>query len=129
MPRTKRHKGGQPGNRNARTHGYYSQTMLPEDPSHIFSASRLPGLDAEIALLRCRLRFLHQHDSLKSGPFLRTAAQLRLALLARKKLSSRRPPGSPGSVSTPPPPPGPVFPNENPPCRENSKGPSGNLDA
>ncbi len=129
MPRTKRNKGGQPGNRNARTHGYYSKTTLPEDSPHIFLASRLPGLDAEIALLRCRLRFLYHNDSLKSEPFLRTTAQLRLALLARKKLSSRRPPASHGSVTPLPPSPAPVFPTENPPCRENSKGPSGNLDA
>lgn len=90
MPRIKRQRGGQPGNRNARKHGYYSRVVLPAELSGLSLASRLPGLEAEIALLRCRLRTISGSSTPGSASFLRTLTQLRLALHARKRVSSRQ---------------------------------------
>ena len=51
----KRRKGGQPGNQNARTHGFYSKVLSPEDRKVLEEAAGLHGLDQEIALLRMKI--------------------------------------------------------------------------
>jgi hypothetical protein len=86
MSRIKRKRGGQPGNQNARTHGYYSRTMLPAELADLPRSSRVPGLDAEIALLRCRLKSVSHCDASNSEPLLRIITQLRLALQVRHRL-------------------------------------------
>lgn len=47
--------GGQPGNQNARTHGFYSRAMTPEDRELFEAAAAMHGLDYEIALLRMKV--------------------------------------------------------------------------
>jgi hypothetical protein len=90
MPRIKRQRGGQPGNRNARKHGYYSRVVISAELAGFSLASRLTGLEAEIALLRCRLRTISGSNALGSDSFLRTFTQLRLALQARKRVLSHQ---------------------------------------
>ena len=50
-----RKRGGQPGNRNARTHGFYSAALTPEEQQSLRKAIDLKGLHPEIALLRVKL--------------------------------------------------------------------------
>jgi hypothetical protein len=80
MPRIKRKPGGQPGNHNARKHGFYSRTLAPEQLANLPPATRTPGLDAEIALLRIKIRSIVQDDPHNLDPLLRTVSTLRLAV-------------------------------------------------
>ncbi len=62
LPEIKRCRGGQPGNQNARKHGYYSSVLTREDRAKLKEASDIVGLDDEIALLRARLKSVIEHD-------------------------------------------------------------------
>jgi hypothetical protein len=59
---TKKHSGGQPGNQNARKHGFYSGSFIGVDKTVLSQASRITGLDDEIALLRARLKVTLRND-------------------------------------------------------------------
>ena len=61
-PDIKRHRGGQPGNQNARKHGYYSSALTSSDKANLTQASQITGLDNEIALLRARLKAVVQRN-------------------------------------------------------------------
>jgi hypothetical protein len=61
-PDIKRHRGGQPGNQNARKHGYYSSALTGSDKANLTQASQITGLDNEIALLRARLKAVVQRN-------------------------------------------------------------------
>ena len=52
---TNRQRGGQPGNQNARTHGFYSKAVPPERQQTLNDADKVEGLDQEIALLRSKI--------------------------------------------------------------------------
>jgi hypothetical protein len=59
---TKRKRGGQPGNQNARKHGFYSTVLTEAEKLEVEDASLVSGLDSEIALLRVKLKELaEQH--------------------------------------------------------------------
>ena len=51
----KRRSGGQPGNANARKHGFYSSFLLPKERRKLKEASRIEGLDNELSILRYKL--------------------------------------------------------------------------
>jgi hypothetical protein len=57
-----RPRGGQPGNQNARKHGFYSSVFTRQDRASLKQASAISGLDEEIALLRARLRSVMKND-------------------------------------------------------------------
>lgn len=50
-----RQRGGQPGNQNARKHGFYAEHMTPRERRLFESASSLGGTAQETVLLRCKL--------------------------------------------------------------------------
>lgn len=50
-----RRRGGQPGNQNARKHGFYSAALLPHEREVYREAAGLRGLNPEIAMLRTKL--------------------------------------------------------------------------
>jgi uncharacterized protein YjcR len=58
----KRKRGGQKGNRNARTHGFYSGTLSPAETSQLWNITNLEGVDPEIALIRVKLQSSLQYD-------------------------------------------------------------------
>ncbi|OGN95608.1 MAG: hypothetical protein A2Z77_05895 [Chloroflexi bacterium RBG_13_51_36] len=60
--RTKRGRGGQIGNRNARKHGFYSGTLSPAETSQLWNITNLEGVDPEIALIRVKLQSSLQYD-------------------------------------------------------------------
>ena len=49
-------RGGQPGNQNARKHGFYSAVFTGQDKINLNQAAEIDGLDEEIALIRARLK-------------------------------------------------------------------------
>jgi hypothetical protein len=59
---TKRKRGGQKGNRNARKHGFYSGALSPAETSQLWNIANLEGVDPEIALIRVKLQSSLQHD-------------------------------------------------------------------
>lgn len=59
---TRRKRGGQQGNRNARKHGFYSGSLSPAETSRMWNITSLEGIDPEIALIRVKLESCLQHD-------------------------------------------------------------------
>ena len=57
-----RPRGGQPGNQNARKHGYYSTVFTGQDKASLNEAADIDGLDEEIALIRARLKSVVKND-------------------------------------------------------------------
>ena len=57
-----RPRGAQPGNQNARKHGFYSAAFTAQDKVNLNQASQIDGLDEEIALIRARLRSVVKND-------------------------------------------------------------------
>jgi hypothetical protein len=58
----KRKRGGQPGNHNARKHGFYFP-ILDEDQKQVFrEAAEVNGLDEEIGIIRLELRSALKKD-------------------------------------------------------------------
>ena len=48
---TKRRRGGQKGNRNARKHGFYSASLSPDQTRQVWDMTTLEGVDPEVALM------------------------------------------------------------------------------
>ena len=59
----KRKRGAQPGNKNARKHGFYSPAISPEEISLVWNAVNLKGSDPAVAVIRVKL-----HSALQCGP-------------------------------------------------------------
>ena len=58
----KRNKGDQPGNRNARKHGFYSKVLTRSEKLELQKAVSVEGLGDEIALLRLKIFQLLERD-------------------------------------------------------------------
>ncbi len=58
-----RQRGGQPGNRNARKHGFYSSALTPEEQRLFAETVDLKGLLSEISLLRVKVHGLAEFPS------------------------------------------------------------------
>lgn len=57
-----RPRGAQPGNQNARKHGYYSSALTGQEKIDFNHAAEIEGLDDEISLIRARLKSVVQRD-------------------------------------------------------------------
>ena len=55
-------RGGQMGNQNARTHGFYSRTLTLEQQETLGAAAELRNLDEEIALMRFKISSIITND-------------------------------------------------------------------
>jgi hypothetical protein len=55
MPRHKRHRGGQPGNRNARKHGFYSTHHTPEEIKRLCEVIKNDDKDPAFSALRLKV--------------------------------------------------------------------------
>ena len=62
MPREKRRMGGQPGNQNARKHGFYAKVLDEAEQFDLELATGVEGIDDEIALLRVKIKSLLERD-------------------------------------------------------------------
>jgi hypothetical protein len=61
-PTSPRREGGQPGNQNARVHGFYSKYAAPDRQAKMNEAALLEGLTAEIVVLRSKIELLEELD-------------------------------------------------------------------
>jgi hypothetical protein len=57
-----RQRGAQPGNQNARIHGFYSKKLLDDQKQDFEQAALVEGVDEEIALLRVKIKSVVEHD-------------------------------------------------------------------
>ena len=55
MPRHKRHRGGQPGNHNARKHGFYSTHRTPEEIKKLVDVIKNDDKDPAFSTLRLKV--------------------------------------------------------------------------
>ena len=56
MQQTKRKRGGQKGNQNARTHGFYSSVLTPDQMSQLWSIVTKENVPPESAIMRLKLQ-------------------------------------------------------------------------
>ena len=77
--------GGQPGNQNARKHGYYSKHFTPEQMDQLEEIDYHKGLDPEIALLRVKLNALLEDPKTSSDLILRTVHALARLVSAQRR--------------------------------------------
>ena len=81
----KRKSGGQPGNQNARKHGFYSKHFTPDQLKHLEDADDLRDLGPEIALLRVKLNALLDDPEVSTELLLRAVNSLaRLMAIQRR---------------------------------------------
>ena len=76
--RSRRTRGGQPGNQNARTHGYYSRTLTHWQRQTLRNAAGLKGTDRETAQLCLKISSVLAVD-----PYNYPVLKLALSSLAR----------------------------------------------
>ena len=62
MKKDKRPRGAQKGNQNARRHGFYSQVLDEAQRLDLEVAEDIQGIDAEIAVLRVKIKALLESD-------------------------------------------------------------------
>ena len=58
---SKRKRGGQHGNQNARKHGFYSSTLSPDEICRFWNIVNQESVDPEMAVLRIKLQSLIQY--------------------------------------------------------------------
>jgi len=58
----RRPQGGQPGNQNARKHGFYSQVLDEAEQMDLQTALDVEGIDMEIAVLRVKIKAVLEND-------------------------------------------------------------------
>jgi hypothetical protein len=75
----KRRRGGQPGNRNAVKHGFYSSYLTPREVRELFKVLDRENIDYEVALLRIKLK-----NALRLDPGNRRLLQEASRLLAKR---------------------------------------------
>ena len=61
LTKTKRNRGGQKGNQNARKHGFYSSTLSPDEICRFWNIVNQESVDPEMAVLRIKLQSLVSH--------------------------------------------------------------------
>src|SRR4030043_2240865 len=87
----KRQRGGQPGNKNARKHGYYSRIFNKAERADYYSAGDVQGIDEEIALMRHVIKTAASFKDEKHLTLLvRAANALNKLVRTRQKIQSGR---------------------------------------
>ena len=79
QPIPRRNRGAQPGNQNARKHGFYSKSLDNTERGEMDDARKMWGLDEEIALLRVRIKTLMKeepHNTRVIGQYVKILASL-----------------------------------------------------
>ncbi len=66
--------GGQAGNQNRRTHGFYARQLTPQETADLVTRAQNITIDDEIAIMRVLLRrlveFLKDHKKMKTTTYL-----------------------------------------------------------
>jgi hypothetical protein len=85
----KRKPGGQLGNQNARTHGFYSKELDERGKIAYLLAVEVEGLDYEIALMRVKIQALIAHDPENVRLITQAANTLARLLTAQHNISNK----------------------------------------
>ncbi len=80
-------RGAQPGNQNARKHGFYSKALKEAEKLELAEAADVDGLDAEIAVLRLKLRQLLEEHPDRIDLHMRAANTLARLIRTRYSIS------------------------------------------
>ncbi len=83
----KLNRGGQPGNRNARKHGFYSKVLDETQKRDLKAVCDVKGLDEEISLLRVKLKSVLEHDPENIRLIIQAVSALARLLRARNQLA------------------------------------------
>ena len=87
--RQKRRRGAQPGNQNARKHGFYSKVLTPDQQRTFAAARAVNGVDQEIAILRVKIRSILASDP-QNQRVLREALSSLAGLVLARQAALRR---------------------------------------
>jgi hypothetical protein len=82
----KRSRGGQPGNQNARVHGFYSRMLDKEEQKDYDEALNQMGLDQEIALLRTKIMSILRRDKDNTDLIIKAMGMLSRLLITRYQI-------------------------------------------
>ncbi len=85
MPRRRRTRGGQPGNQNARKHGFRSDVLTPAQQRMIPAMVNMKGLYHEIDVARTTLISIMAYKPINVPLVLRALGTLRLLVLTQEK--------------------------------------------
>ena len=88
-----RPRGAQPGNQNARTHGFYTCNLDDLQENTIEQAKRASGIDDEIAIVRVKLRNVLEKDPDNARLAAQLATTIGHLLRVRLKLGEAVRPG------------------------------------
>jgi len=83
----KKKRGAPRGNQNARKHGFYSPVLTEQERKDFEQAVQVEGLDAEIALLRVKLKAVVEHDPDNIRLIMQATESLARLLRARYSMS------------------------------------------
>jgi len=86
----KQKRGGQPGNQNAKKHGFYSSILTKSQRIRINNASLVPGLDDEIALLRVKLLELAEKHPDRLDLHIEAATAIARLVKVRYQINSKQ---------------------------------------
>ena len=78
-----RRPGGQPGNQNARVHGFYSRALTPKQREQLKLAEPVRGVDNEVAMLRVKIMTIIDEDPDNTAVLLRAVTALTRLLKVR----------------------------------------------
>ena len=82
-----RKKGAPKGNQNARKHGFYSKVLTEEEQADFNFATRVQGIDDEIALLRVKIKSILRYDRENITLIMQAANTLARLLRTRYNIS------------------------------------------
>ena len=85
----KRKRGGQPGNQNARKHGFYSRTLTSAQEGELAAATALKGIDREIGIARLKVKGVLTTDPDNTEVLARALSSLTGLLNAKRNLRRR----------------------------------------
>jgi hypothetical protein len=85
--RIHRSPGGQPGNQNARKHGFYSRLRTREELEWLPQVAQIDSLDEEIALLRVKIRSILANDPKNINVLLLALSHLATLVRTQKNIS------------------------------------------
>jgi hypothetical protein len=84
--RERRHRGAQPGNQNARKHGFYSNVFTPSMEKDLIAARAIEDLDQEIALTRTKIMSILRHQPDNISLLLRAISTVERLVRSRSRL-------------------------------------------
>ena len=89
MEEEKKKRGAQPGNRNARTHGFYAKELDETEKVEYLLAVKVEGLDYEIALMRVKIKTLIARDAGNIRLITQAANTLARLLVAKQSIDKK----------------------------------------